>query len=131
MQNQYTPPNQHPSPPPVNPLTRAESPEPSRKRVLTLVAGGLAVLAVGVIGGAAIGHSTTNETACVEAVELSDQAIGIYSEAINEAANGISAVASNNSYRIRQSTTNIEDLTDDIIPILTDYYVAQDECLGN
>lgn len=131
MQNQYTSPNQYPGPPPVNPLTRTEPQEPAVIRVLPFVAGGLALLALGGIGGAAIGHSTTNETACVEAVELSDQAIGIYSEAINEAANGISAVASNNSYRIRQSTTNIEDLTDDIIPILTDYYVAQDECLGN
>ena len=131
MQNQYTPPNQNPGPPPVKPLTLTEPQEPAVMRVLPFVAGGLALLALGGIGGAAIGHSTTNETACVKAVELSDQAIDIYSEAINEAANGVSAVASNNSYLMRQSTNKISDLTDELTPVLTEYYLAQDQCLNN
>lgn len=131
MQNQYTPPNQHPSTPPATTLTREKPSKPAVMRVLPLVAGGLALLALGGIGGAAIGHSTTNETACVKAVELSDQAIDIYSEAINEAANGVNAVASNNSYLIRQSTNKISDLTDELTPVLTDYYLAQDQCLNN
>ena len=131
MQNQYTPPNQQPSTPPAPTLTRTKPQKTDVMRVLPFVAGGLALLALGGIGGAAIGHSTTNETACVEAVELSDQAIDIYSEAINEAANGINAVASNNSYMIRQSTDRIEELTDELYPVLIDYYMAQDQCLNN
>ena len=131
MQNQYTSPNQYPGPPPVKPLTLTEPQEPAVIRVIPFVAGGLALLALGGIGGAAIGHSTTNETACAKAVELSDQAIDIYSEATNEAANGINAVAANDSYRVRQSTNKISDLTDELTPVLTEYYLAQDQCLNN
>lgn len=131
MQNQYTSPNQYPGPRPGNPLTRTEPQEPAVMRVLPFVAGGLTLLALGGIGGAAIGHSTTNETACVKAVELSDQAIDIYSEATNEAANGINAVAANDSYRVRQSTNRIGELTDELYPVLTDYYAAQDHCLND
>ena len=132
----HKPPNQYPNIPQPVPAHETVDPENHRTKIknlstLTLVGIGAGVMALGGVIGATIavaGTSTPSE-ACQTAVTQASDAIDLYSEATNAAADGIGAVASNRPYQIRQATNTINSISEELTPILVDFYAAHDQCL--
>lgn len=118
------------------PNTSTQPRQQSTKRSwMAPVIAGVAGLAFGGLAATGITMTTTgtqggSQAECVAAIGHADQAIDLYSGAFTDAADAIDSYMAYDYSAMDGSTANINAAADELGPILTDYNLAADKCVG-
>ena len=105
---------------------------PKRRKVAVPVA--IAAAAAFVVGGFAGGALTASlgedDDSCKAAVTQANEAIDLYSDSLDLAADGIRGYSNNDPWAIREASDSIGSNSDRLAPVLLEYYTNEQECLG-